>query len=104
MLINIYNIFPSWLGINNVIELVLAIVCIVFLIIFYVLIGGGIICPKKLKNKWLRAIVIILWPIYVIGLFLSLPIIILADFSKPQDQQDKEFEEFMKEGNNEKER
>ncbi len=100
MPISIYERLPHWLGINRVMDLILAIVCIVILMILYVLIGGGI-CPKVLENRWLRATVIILWPIYDVGLFLSTPIVLLVDFSKPQDQQDEELEEFMREVNNE---
>ena len=83
------------LGINSILDLILAIICLVIGSCLWFLIGGGI-CPKEIKRHWIRAIISILWPIYLICMFLSLPFIALYNCSRTPEEQEKDFEEFIK--------
>lgn len=89
-----YDIFPHWLGINNFGTLIGAIMCFILVLFLYILLGGAI-CPKRIENRFLRIILILLWPICIILAFISLPIIALVDFSKPWKQQEKELNDII---------
>jgi hypothetical protein len=83
------------LGINSIFELVLAIICLVIGSCLWFLIGSCI-CPKKIKKHWIRAIISILWPVYLVCMFLSLPFITIYSCSRTPEEQEKSFKEFIR--------
>ena len=83
------------LGINSIFELVLAIICLVIGSCLWFLIGGCI-CPKIIKKHWIRAIISILWPVYLVCMFLSLPFITIYNCSRTPEEQEKSFKEFIR--------
>lgn len=83
------------LGINSGFDWVLAIICLVIGSCLWFVIGGAA-CPKVIKKHWIRAIIVALWPVYLVCLFLSLPFIALYDCSKTPREQEKDLREFMK--------
>lgn len=83
------------LGINNIFDWVLAIICLVLVLCLYFLIGGAA-CPKAIEKHWVRAIITALWPVYLVCLFLSLPFVALYKCSKTPEEQEKDLREFMK--------
>lgn len=89
------------LGINSIFDLILAIICLVLGSCLWFLIGGCI-CPKIIKKHWIRIIISILWPVYLVCMFLSLPFIVLYNCSTPEEQENS-FKEYMKDEQQEKE-
>ena len=90
------------LGINSIFDLILAIVCLVLGSCLWFLIGGAA-CPKVIKKHWIRAIIVALWPVYLVCLFLSLPFIALYNCSRTPEEQENSLKEFMKDEQQEKE-
>ena len=76
-----YSIFPYWMGISNFGELILAIFCMMLLFFLYCLFGYAF-CPNSLKVQWIRALYILFWPIVILMMILSLPFIMIHEFSK----------------------
>ena len=72
------------------------ILCIFLLSILYVLFGGAI-CPNSVEVRWLRISIIILWPLYLALTIVSIPFMLIWEFSKPTEQTDKEIKDFIKE-------
>lgn len=91
-----YSIFPYWMGISNFGELILAIFCMMILFFLYCLFGYAF-CPNSLKIQWIRAIYIVFWPIGILLAILSFPFMMIYEFSKPPEVQEKELQEFIKE-------
>ena len=75
------------LGIDSVGEFIAFIICLVGLGLFWVLIGGGV-CPKSIKKRWLRIIISIFWPVYLIIMFLLLPFFALYDITTDEEKDD----------------
>lgn len=76
-----YSIFSYWMGISNFGELILAIFCMMLLFFLYCLFGYAF-CPNSLKVQWIRALYILFWPIVILMMILSLPFIMIYEFSK----------------------
>lgn len=76
-----YSIFSYWMGISNFGELILAIFCMMLLFFLYCLFGY-VFCPNSLKVQWIRALYILFWPIVILMMILSLPFIMIYEFSK----------------------
>lgn len=91
-----YSIFPYWMGISNFGELICAIISIIAIFFLYCLLGYAF-CPDSLKVQWIRALYILFWPIVIVLTLLSFPFIMIYEFSKPPEVQEKELNEFMKE-------
>jgi len=91
-----YSIFPYWMGISNFGEFIGAMICIMLLFFIYILFGYAF-CPNDLKIQWIRAICILTWPLFIVIGILGIPFIMLYEFSKPPEVQDKELKEFIKE-------
>lgn len=90
-----YGIFPHWMGITGFGTLICAIFCFILILAFYVLIGGAI-CPNDVTNKVSRMIFILFWPLFICLGFVLFPIRLLYEFSKPEKQQEEEFNEFIR--------
>ena len=93
-----YSIFPYWMGISNFGELICAIISIMAIFFIYCLFGFAF-CPNSLKVQWIRALYILFWPIVIILLLLSFPFIMIYEFSKSPEVQDKEWKEFIRKRN-----
>ncbi len=91
-----YSIFPHWLGINNGFDLFACIIAIIITFFLYILFGGAI-CPNSIKNRIVRMLIILFWPIFICLTVCSFPFYMLYEFSKPSEEIDKELEEFIKE-------
>lgn len=76
-----YSIFPYWMGISNFGELIIATFCMMLLFFLYCLFGYAF-CPNSLKAQWIRTLYIIFWPIVILMMILSLPFIMIYEFSK----------------------
>ncbi len=83
------------LGINSIFDWILVIIILVLLLCLWFLIGGAA-CPKVIKKHWIRAIIVALWPVYLVCLFLSLPFVALYDCSKTPEEQEKDLREFTR--------
>ena len=77
------TIIPQ-LGINTIPDLIAATLSFVFGSILYLCIGYGI-CPASIQSCIVRCIIMILWPVYVIGLFLLSPVLFLLYISNPKN-------------------
>jgi hypothetical protein len=84
------------MGISNFGELICAIISIMAIFFLYCLLGYAF-CPDSLKVQWIRALYILFWPIVIVLTLLSFPFIMIYEFSKPPEVQEKELNEFMKE-------
>lgn len=80
------------MDIGNIIGICLAIfVCF----ILYTIIGG-FVCPDAIKNRALRILYILFWPICLFIGMLAIPFGIVYEFSKNPEQSEQEFNEFIK--------
>ena len=84
------------MGISNFGELICAIISIMAIFFLYCLLGYAF-CPDSLKVQWIRALYILFWPIAIVLTLLSFTFIMIYEFSKPPEVQEKELNEFMKE-------
>ena len=76
-----YSIFPTWMGIHNIADIILAIISFVLLGFAYVLSGYGT-CPKSFNTQIKRMIWISFWPICLVLEFILLPFRMIYEFSK----------------------
>lgn len=84
-----YSIFPYWMGISNFGELIIAIFCIICLFLPLYCLFGYLFCPNSLKVQWIRALYILFWPIVILMMILSLPFIMIYEFSKTPETSEK---------------
>ena len=91
-----YSIFPYWLGIHNGFDLFGCIIGIIVTFFLYIIFGGAI-CPNSIKNRIVRMIIILFWPIFICLVVCSSPFYMLYEFSRPTEETNKELEEFIKE-------
>lgn len=77
-----YSIFPYWMSISNFGELIIATFCIICLFLPLYCLFGYTFCPNSLKAQWIRTLYIIFWPIIILLMILSLPFIMIYEFSK----------------------
>ena len=91
-----YSIFPYWMGISNFGEFICAIIAVLLLFFIY-LIFGYAFCPNSIENHFARAMYILFWPIMIVIMIIIFPFVMLYEFSKPVEVQDKELKEFIKE-------
>ena len=91
-----YDIFPQWMGIDSFGTLVLATVCFIFFLFLYFAIGGAI-CPDAIKTHFVRGIITLLWPAWIVLLILAIPFGSLYEFSKTPEEREREVNEFIEE-------
>lgn len=91
-----YSIFTYWMGISNFGELICAIISIMVIFFLYCLFGY-LFCPNSLKSQWIRALYILFWPLDIAINIIGFPFYMLYEFSKPSEQIEKEWNEFIKE-------
>jgi len=91
-----YSIFPYWMGISNFGELICAMICMMLLFFIYCLFGYAF-CPNSLKVQWIRVLYILFWPLGIAFDIITFPFYMLYEFSKPPEQIEKEWNEFIKE-------
>ena len=78
-------LFPHWLGINTIPDLIAATIAFVLCSILYICIGYGI-CPASIQSRIIRYIIMVLWPVYVLGLFLLQPVLFLLYVSNSKNK------------------
>ncbi len=83
------------MGIGNIIGTALG--CFICLC-FYILIGG-VVCPNDIKTRFWRVLCIIFWPIWILSIILSIPYVLVCEFSKTPEESEKDMKEFIKELN-----
>lgn len=77
-----YNIFPYWLGIHDGFDLFASIIGVIITFFLYILFGGAI-CPDSIKNRIVRMLIILFWPVFICLTICSFPFRMLYEFSKP---------------------
>ena len=90
-----YSIFPYWLGIRNGFDLFACIIGVIITFFLYILFGGAI-CPNSIKNRIVRMLIILFWPLFICLTICSFPFRLLYEFSKPSEEIEKELNEFIR--------
>lgn len=85
-----YDWLPVWMGVNDTGDFIGMIFALILCFILYILIGVGI-CPNSFKSHVWRFLTILFWPLFLILCFLSVPFILLFEFSKTQEEQDRDY-------------
>jgi len=88
-----YGWLPAWMGVETTGDFIGAIFVTVLLLFLYMLIGAGV-CPNSFENHLVRALTILFWPVFLVLCFISMPFIILLEFSRTPEEQDKDYRDW----------
>ena len=91
-----YEWLPYWLNVHTTGDFILVVFAFLLLSFIYVLLGGGLFCPDRVNNRFVRLMIILFWPVYVALVIVTLPLQLALSFSKTKEEQDKELDEWLK--------
>ena len=84
MLLTIYDSFPQWMGVHCTFDFIVFIFAVVLVTTFYFILGYGL-CACNYHNPYVRCVIMILWPLYVVIQFLIFPFRVLHYLSTEKE-------------------
>jgi len=88
-----YDWLPAWMGVSDTGDFIGMVFALTLCFILYTMIGVGI-CPNGFRSRIGRFLTILFWPLFIVLCFLSIPFVLLFEFSKTPEEQDRDYWEW----------